>query len=344
MRHFIQALQIVLAVVVMTTAVGCNKKSELPRRKIHRALLTPVSSGNPYEVMVVADDSVWEGYPGRALNRVLNKDLPMLPQPESTFHVSHITPRHYDRITNIFRNIVMLKVNPLTTQPAISVERNVHSDPQLIMTIQGPSAPELSTFITEHTQSIIRYFSAEELNRNAMLLESDYNINFYKKAKEMFGIELFIPQDLLKMKEGTDFLWASNDGLSTIQNICVYSYPYVSQRVFTEKAFVALRDTFMSRNIPGDKPTSHMATNHDYVQCRPITVQGRYVMEARGLWEMTDDMMGGPFVSHSSVDTINGRVIVVEGFVYAPEKMKRTMIRRLEAALYTLRLPGKTEE
>ena len=66
---------------------------------------------------------------------------------------------------------------------------------------------------------------------------------------------------------------------------------------------------------------------------------GRYVMEARGFWEMKNDMMGGPFVSHSSVDTVNNRVIVVEGFVYAPEKMKRTMIRRLEAALYTLRLP-----
>ena len=54
--------------------------------------------------------------------------------------------------------------------------------------------------------------------------------------------------------------------------------------------------------------------------------------------------MGGPFVSHSSVDTVNNRIIVVEGFVYAPEKMKRTMIRRLEAALYTLRLPKEKVE
>ena len=82
-----------------------------------------------------------------------------------------------------------------------------------------------------------------------------------------------------------------------------------------------------------------MTTNHDYVLTRPISVMGRYVLEARGFWKMENDMMGGPFVSHSSVDTVNNRVVVVEGFVYAPEKMKRTMIRRLEAALYTLRLP-----
>jgi hypothetical protein len=33
----------------------------------------------------------------------------------------------------------------------------------------------------------------------------------------------------------------------------------------------------------------------------------------------------------------------VEGFVYAPEKMKRSMIRRLEAALYTLETPKEEE-
>ena len=51
------------------------------------------------------------------------------------------------------------------------------------------------------------------------------------------------------------------------------------------------------------------------------------------------DSMGGPFVSHSRVDTETNRVVVVEGFVYAPEKLKRGLIRRLEGSLYTLLLP-----
>jgi hypothetical protein len=64
-------------------------------------------------------------------------------------------------------------------------------------------------------------------------------------------------------------------------------------------------------------------------------------MEARGLWIMRNDAMGGPFVSHSRVDMETGRVIVVEGFVYAPEKMKRGLMRRLEGSLYTLQLPAE---
>ena len=49
--------------------------------------------------------------------------------------------------------------------------------------------------------------------------------------------------------------------------------------------------------------------------------------------------MGGPFVSHSRVDAETNRVVVVEGFVYAPEKMKRGLMRRLEGSLYTMQLP-----
>ena len=47
---------------------------------------------------------------------------------------------------------------------------------------------------------------------------------------------------------------------------------------------------------------------------------------------------GGPFVSHSVVDEINQRVIVVETFMFSSKRMGDTM-RQLEASLYTLELP-----
>ena len=52
---------------------------------------------------------------------------------------------------------------------------------------------------------------------------------------------------------------------------------------------------------------------------------------------------GGPFVSHARVDEVNQRVIVAEVFVYAPDKLKRNLIRQIEASLYTLRLPQDKE-
>ena len=320
--------------------LSCDNPNKEPKQT-NRPFLVPMSSGNPYEVMVVADDSIWEGYAGRALDVVLNKPLKGLPQEESTFHVSRITPDNYDRITNLFRNIIIFKIGREYSEPRFRLLRDEFSSPQMIMTIQGPSVSEVSTFITEHTDFIIKFFSDEEINRAAREFHDEHNIKFAKKVKEMFGCEFYIPVDINKMKIGDNFIWASNDALTGIQNIVIYSYPYATEKVFRRGVYIALRDSFMKANIPGGKPNQYMATDKDHVDVKNITVRGEFAQEARGLWHMENDAMGGPFVAHSMIDTINNRVIVAEGFVYAPDKMKRTMIRRLEAALYTLRMPGK---
>ena len=320
--------------------ISCENGNKEPKQT-NRSFLVPMSSGNPYEVMVVADDSIWDGYAGRALDVVLNKPLKGLPQEESTFHVSRITPDNYDRITNLFRNIIIFKIGREYSEPRFRLLRDEFSSPQMIMTIQGPSVSEVSTFITEQTDFIIKFFSDEEINRAAREFHDEHNIKFAKKVKEMFGCEFYIPVDINKMKIGDNFIWASNDALTGIQNIVIYSYPYATEKVFRRGVYIALRDSFMKANIPGGKPNQYMATDKDHVDVKNITVRGEFAQEARGLWHMENDAMGGPFVAHSMIDTINNRVIVAEGFVYAPDKMKRTMIRRLEAALYTLRMPSK---
>ena len=325
-----------MLIVLLTVAVSCNR-----RQNTNKPLLTPSSSGNPYEVMVVAEDSIWDGYAGRALRRVLNKPVPMLPQDEPSFHVTRIRPKNSDRIMNLFRNIIVFKIDDDFRQGKIKFERNVFAYPQAIVTIHAPNTRVASSYITENTTSIIDFFYNEELNRQVESLNFSYNPIFSDSLKKVLGCDMLIPPDIAKMKIGKDFIWASNDGLQTVQNIVVYAYPYSTQKVFDKHSFIALRDTFMGRNIPGYNPGSVMQTNPECVDVRNYTQNGQFIQEARGLWEMSGDAMGGPFVSQSRVDSVNNRVIVTEAFVYAPSKMKRSMIRRLEASLYTLRMNVK---
>lgn len=338
----------IILTLAMLILSSCTESKRHPHgRNPRRAtFFTPSSSGNKYEVMVVAEDSVYEGYAGRALNNILGKSLLGLPQAEPQFHRSHIVPKMLDRTTRLFRNIIELKVGREFTHAKMSYQKDVHAVPQIIITIQAPNQKELSMYITEHTKTIEQLVNSEEINRMANSLYYEHNIKFADKVREMFGCNLYIPVDLKAMKVGENFIWASDNGNYTIQNICIYSLPYVSEKMFTRGPYIALRNKVMKENIPGDKPSQYMSTNSDYVWIKNINVRNEFTMEARGLWEMENQAMGGPFVSHSRVDTINNRVIVVEGFVYAPNKMKRTMIRRLEAALYTLELPAqiKAEE
>lgn len=337
---------IVILILIACTFSACNDTPTNGKR--HRrsgSLLTPVSSGNPYEVMVVADDSVWTGYAGKAIQTILDKPLRGLPQDEPQFHKSHIEHKHYDNITHLFRNIVRINIGKEFTQAKMTVEKDVYSTPQIIITVNAPNQFEASVYITEHTKDIESLITSDEINREANELYFQHNVKFAKQVKEMFDCEFYIPIDIKKMKVGENFIWASDDGLSSIQNICIYSLPYVSEKMLAKKPYIALRDTVMKRNIPGGNPDQWMQTNPEFVWTKNISVNGQFAMEARGLWEMRNDAMGGPFISHSRIDPKNNRVIVVEGFVYAPEKMKRSMLRRLEAALYTLETPTpKTEE
>ena len=76
---------------------------------------------------------------------------------------------------------------------------------------------------------------------------------------------------------------------------------------------------------------------------RKVEIDGIFRAELRGLWEMTTDMMGGPFVSQAFVNENTGRVIFIDVYVYAPEKKKRSLIRNLEASFYTIDIPKEEE-
>lgn len=336
-------IQIFISILLILSACA-GEKHPNGQRRTKASLLTPTSSGNPYEVMVVADDSVYTGYAGKALKTILDRPLLGLPQAEEQFHKSHITQKNFNKITNIFRNIVRINISREYTKAKMKVEHDIHSTPQLIITVQGPNQVMVSQFITEHTRDIASLITSQEINTAANSLYYEHNVKFAKKVKELFDCEFYIPVDINKMKIGKNFIWASDDGLSVIQNICIYSLPYVSEKMLTRNPYVALRDKVMADNIPGAHEGSVMRTNHEFVWTKNIRVRDDVAMEARGLWEMSKEAMGGPFISHSRIDTVNNRIIVVEGFVYAPDKMKRTMIRRLEAALYTLELPKTKKE
>ena len=242
----------------------------------------------------------------------------------------------------IFRNIIVVDIQDIYTQPKIKFSRDVYAAPQMIMTIQAPDEKEFADFVEKNKQVIIDFFVKSEINRQINLLKEKHNDAISAKVGSMFDCDVWIPQELSNYKVGKDFLWASTNRASADMNFVIYSYPYTDRNTFTKEFFVHKRDSVMKANIPGEREGMYMATDSMFVDVKNIMVKGEYAQEARGLWEMEGDMMGGPFVSHARVDRANGRVIVAEAFIYSPDKMKRNLMRQMEASLYTLRLPNET--
>lgn len=315
--------------------------------------LLPRSGGQLYEVLLVGDTA-------GMVRSMLSADVEGLPQPEPSFDVSEVSAEAFGNTLRYTRNIVIVDINAVAyTRPSIRSERNVWAQPQTVVHIGAPSAMALRNSIDSIGRRLRFLLNRSEMKKQLSILRHERNVKAEKLARKMFGIELWIPADMIASKQGKDFLWLSNNSATMMQNIVVYrdwspvtaSDAKANSDVRTTgyggseaRGFISARDYVLGRNILGETDSMHMATVPE-----SVLTDGRGFY--RGLWMMTDDAMGGPFVSRAFLLQQSGRQgnlvcrhIVVEGFVFAPGKTKRNAIRRLEAVLNTMRQAKRKDQ
>ncbi len=283
--------------------------------------LLPQSGGRPYEVLVVGDRS-------RIVTAALQTDVPGLPQGEPEFDVSCVDSAKLTSPLRVARNIVMVNIDPkLYTTTRIRYEKNVYAQPQMMVYVGAPSVEALRADFKQQAPMLRQLLGRAEINAAIMRLKRQRNIKAERMVREMFGVDLWIPMDMVSSKRGKDFLWLSNDQPEGMQNIVIYR----CREAADKQQFVMLRDSIMRQNIKGETDAMYMQTVPQTVTATIVREKGRPMTIYRGLWEMRGDAMGGPFVSHT-VDQLT-----VEAFVFAPGINKRNKLRLTEAALYTLK-------
>lgn len=333
MKKYLFCISIALVTLILS---ACNGK---------QGVFTPTSSGRAFEILVVVDPALWEREAGRTLFNVLDTDVPGLPQSERSFRMMYTSPQNYDATLKLIRNIIVVDVNPQAyTKATFKYGKDLYAAPQLVLSIQAPDEAEFAAFVTQNKQVIIDFFTRAEMNRQITVLEKKHNDLISTKVASIFDCEVWLPAELNSTKTGTSFFWAGTNTATADQNFVIYSYPYTDKDTFTKEYFVHKRDSVMKTNIPGSKEGVYMSTDSSTVEVRAIDMRGDYTLEARGLWRMKGDFMGGPFVSHTRLDKANKRIITAEIFVYSPDKLKRNLVRQLEASLYTLKLPNEKKQ
>lgn len=289
------------------------------------ASMKPLSGGQPYEVVLLTSDSDVR----RTMDSILTAPVAALPQKENLFDVSRPAQSQLTQATRYARSVVVVEKDSVNGKFSVRCERNVYARPQLVVRISTPSAARLSVEGRKLTEAMCRF----ELEACAEALRKSQNTKAARLVERMFGIRMLVPEELTSIKRGTDFLWLSDNGKLSMGNICVYTYRGTT---IDPQTLVDKRDSAMALNIPGESPQMRMATER---RC-PMAVEWRNGrMTCRGLWQMENDAMGGPFVCYAEVDSVRERVVVAEAFVYAPGQKKRNKLKRLEGALATMAMP-----
>ncbi|MBR6285823.1 MAG: DUF4837 family protein [Bacteroidaceae bacterium] len=309
---------------------------------VHSSL--PSSNGRPYHVLVVVPDGQQHSLLALTLRKLLTQTEKSLPQPEPMFAVTTITESAFSEAFRKYRNIVLVNVSPDEfTATKLHVATDVASAPQLVVELQSPSMEDCHQYVADNSPKLLNLLLRSELSVATRAMNSEGTNRFASMLRSRFSVAMRLPKEIDAVRDDKAALWLSSNRLNTM-NICVYSYPYYSERVFCTDSFLVRRQNALSQAIRGYHDGSRMSVVNGSVHGRNTSLQGRYAYRVSGLWQMEGEPMGGPFVSYSTVDTLRNRVIVVEGFVFAPDREKLPLVRRLEASVGTLRIIENSEK
>lgn len=327
-----------IAIVILTALIVASCKNMSTK---------PNATGTSNEVLVVIDDSVASSPAGDAIFGILNQDMPCMPQSEPYYNISKTSHKGFVDILRPARNIIIVNVGDRYSHVKLSDETNKWSQPQSIMTIQGPDVNSVAEAIIKYEDDILNYFIKAERKR-AIAYQSHYREpQAMERVKSKFGFTMVVPKGFNRFKEDDNFLWISNSNSEVSQNIVIYTYPYNNSETFTREMILHKRDSVMMLNIPGPSEDSYMGTEYKYeppIFRNTALESGEYAAEVRGLWKVIGDIMGGPFVSVSTLDKEHNCVVTAEAFIYAPNKYKRNALRQLESTLYTIKFNNSDKE
>lgn len=327
MKRF--AAYIFIAVMAIC-AVSCNQK------KTRKALL-PNISGKPGEVIVVIDRSQWEGILGNAMRDSLECDCPFLPQREPLYNLVNVAPAGFTSMFQIHRNIIIAHVSPEVTEPGVVYKNDMWAAPQCIIRINASSSEQAVELFNADCEKIKAVLDQAERGRviaNAMKYEE---LGLAPVVTEMAGGSPHFPSGYRMKKKTDDFIWITYDTQFTQQSILVYRYPVLAgEDMMNPDNLLKAQSAMLKDNVPGMFENTYMIISPIV---RPSVTYKKYgqheFAEIRGLWEVHNDYMGGPFVSHVFYTPDGKDMIMLQAFVYAPKYDKRNYLRQVESVMYS---------
>ncbi|MDC1162074.1 DUF4837 family protein [Tenacibaculum sp.] len=304
-------------------------------------VVLPRSVGNTNNIMVVMKGNDWLGKMGDEIRTVFGEHQVGLPQPETLLSVSQIDPSGFKTFIRHEKAVLLVQKG---TKEGIFVQRNKHASPQVLVYATAKDNDGLINLIRTKGKEIIQIFKDEDIKFVQNIFKKErIDETGFKTIKEL-NVTIDIPNRYKLVDDTGNFLWLRQHLKSGIargdgnNNILIYSIPFVDEQNIVDN-ITAIRDTIGKKYIPGSKEGMYMITEQAYT---PFTydaiIDGKKAYETRGKWEVKNDFMAGPFLNYTILDKKNNRLVVFEGFTYAPSINKREFIFELEAIAKSMKI------
>lgn len=328
MKRFFKHFAVAMAAIIALASCSEEKK---------RAALLPNISGKAGEVIIVIDKANWEGSVGNVLRDSLACDCPFLPQREPLYTLVNVAPSGFGNMFQIHRNIITLNINSSVTEPGVVYRKDVWAAPQTVITVNAADPDQAAEIIRGNSSDIVATLEQAERDRIIRNAKRYEELKLAPAVTEMVGGSPHFPSGYQLKKKTDDFIWITYDIQYVTQGILIYKYPVVEgEQMMSLDSILENSNEMLKNNVPGMFENTYMTTS---TFARPSIEYKRYkgldFAEIRGFWEVYNDYMGGPFVSHAFYSQDGKDVIVLQAFVYAPKYDKRQYLRQVESVIYS---------
>ncbi len=319
--------KILLAFAVILALASCkNTKALLPN-----------VSGKAGEIIVVIDKNDWEGNLGSRVRDLLACDCPWLAQKEPLYSLVNVPPGSFGDLFKVHRNILYFALSSQLDSAGVAYRHDVWAAPQCLVQISAHNSDEAAALLQENGKTIVSFVEQAERDRVIRNCVRYEEREIAPKVAEVFGGSPHFPMGYNLKKLTSGFGWIADEKQYTMQGILIYKYPATgAPDELTLSRIIEKRNEVLKENVPGMFENTWMTTGK-YMppQIEYLRYRGRDFAQVRGLWEVENDYMGGPFVSHSFYSPDGESVIVAEAFVYAPKFDKRQFLRQVESILFS---------
>ena len=318
----------IFAILICSLLWGCKQQKKQ---------YLPDSVGSINSLTIVMDPQLWSGIVGDSLRSYFASPVEEIAGArEPIFDIQQIPEDVFEGMTRAGRNILIVSTDH---KNRFHIKDSLYAKNQKVAFLTGQTTDDLISEIQKYAPVIILSFKENEMRE----VENRFKqtLNKTKAIEERLGVQLTFPSLYHIVKQEDNFFWLERKVKNGTANILIYEIPkgkICSSDKDCTSAIIQMRDSIGQRYIPGPEEGMYMITSPAFAPTYKRIQIGNYpTIESKGLWEVKNFLLGGPFSNYIIEDPKRDRCIVIEGFIAAPGTSKRDLLFELETIIKSVK-------
>ncbi|MFA0962392.1 DUF4837 family protein [Roseivirga sp. BDSF3-8] len=327
----------------------------------------PKAQGQDREIYVVIDSALYAGEVGEIVRDIYAAPVPGLLKDEPWFTLRQINPLGITETLKRQQNLIFVTALDQTSRQNMEMQNffspqsleAVRENPdrfmmrsedefargQEIIYLFGATKSQLIANLEKNQKDLRQYMVNKTLKSIQADIRNNRDNGITKELREDRGYTLQVPKGYYIAREFENLVWLRQPDQKIDKSVFVYSIPYTDEQSFDRERIMSLRDSVTKEYL-------YDIDKRDlYFEVEPLvplytdefSFNGRYAVESRGMWKMSDQSVGGPFVSYMFVDENTNTLYYIDGFLIAPGQDKVEDLFELEAIMSTFEVVESNE-